>query len=145
MKGGIEGGGHGDRHADLRFGWKAVDVKLPATDGQSYSILECAGPSGLLVAFICNPCPYVKAIIGRLVRDASRAARCGAQGEGGREAAARPGRGDEGGGADRAWSAGSDPLDGLLDQMEGRLTGIAVSWCPQQPPCFYEPDFHCQA
>ena len=53
------------------FGWKAVDVTLPATDGQSYSILECAGPNGLLVAFICNPCPYVKAIIGRLVRDAS--------------------------------------------------------------------------
>src|SRR5215218_1236499 len=70
------------------FGWKAVDFTLPATDGRSYSIIECAGPNGLLVAFICNPCPYVKAIIGRLVRDASRAARCGAQGEGGREAAA---------------------------------------------------------
>src|ERR671916_1614023 len=53
------------------FGWKAVDFTLPATDGQSYSILECAGPNGLLVAFICNHCPYVKAIIGRLVRDAS--------------------------------------------------------------------------
>ena len=30
------------------FGWKAVDVTLPATDGQSYSITECAGPNGLL-------------------------------------------------------------------------------------------------
>jgi peroxiredoxin len=53
------------------FGWKAVDVTLPATDGQSYSIVECAGPNGLLVAFICNHCPYVKAIIDRLKRDAS--------------------------------------------------------------------------
>jgi peroxiredoxin len=53
------------------FGWKAVDFTLPATDGQSYSIVECAGPNGLLVAFICNHCPYVKAVIDRLVRDAS--------------------------------------------------------------------------
>ena len=53
------------------FGWKAVGFTLPATDGRSYGILECAGPNGLLVAFICNHCPYVKAIIDRLVRDAS--------------------------------------------------------------------------
>ena len=53
------------------FGWKAVAFTLPATDGQSHSIHECAGPNGLLVAFICNHCPYVKAIIDRLVRDAS--------------------------------------------------------------------------
>ena len=53
------------------FGWEAVDLTLPATDGRSYSVLECAGPNGLLVAFICNHCPYVKAVIDRLVRDAS--------------------------------------------------------------------------
>ena len=28
------------------------------------------GPNGLVVAFICNHCPYVKAVIRRIVRDA---------------------------------------------------------------------------
>lgn len=52
------------------FGWKALDARLPATDGKEYSIFECAGPNGLVVAFICNHCPYVKAVIDRIVRDA---------------------------------------------------------------------------
>jgi peroxiredoxin len=29
-----------------------------------------AGPSGLVVMFICNHCPYVKAVVDRIVRDA---------------------------------------------------------------------------
>lgn len=52
------------------FGWKAVDASLIGTDGQSHSILAQAGRRGLVVAFICNHCPYVKAVIGRIVRDA---------------------------------------------------------------------------
>lgn len=52
------------------FGWKAVDAKLPAVDGRTLSILEQAGPRGLVVAFICNHCPYVRAVISRIVRDA---------------------------------------------------------------------------
>lgn len=52
------------------FGWKAVDARLPATDGRTYSILDLSGPNGLIVAFICNHCPYVKAVIARIVRDA---------------------------------------------------------------------------
>lgn len=52
------------------FGWKAVGARLPATDGRTYSILDLSGPNGLVVAFICNHCPYVKAVIARLVRDA---------------------------------------------------------------------------
>lgn len=52
------------------FGWRAVDAELPATDGRRVRILECAGENGLLVAFICNHCPYVKAVIDRFVRDA---------------------------------------------------------------------------
>ena len=59
------------------FSWKAADFTLPATDGRSYRIFECAGPNGLLVAFICNHCPYVKAVIDRLVRDASDLKRLG--------------------------------------------------------------------
>ncbi|MBP2233919.1 peroxiredoxin [Sinorhizobium kostiense] len=52
------------------FGWKAVDARLPATDGRTYSVLDLSGPNGLVVTFICNHCPYVKAVIARIVRDA---------------------------------------------------------------------------
>lgn len=52
------------------FGWPAVDANLPATDGTTRTIFGEAGPNGLVVAFICNHCPYVKAVIGRIVRDA---------------------------------------------------------------------------
>lgn len=52
------------------FGWKAVGATLPGTDGQEHSILDCAGLNGLVVVFICNHCPYVKAVAERLVRDA---------------------------------------------------------------------------
>ena len=52
------------------FGWPAVDAKLPGVDGLTHSILDSAGPKGLVVAFICNHCPYVKAVIKRIVRDA---------------------------------------------------------------------------
>lgn len=53
------------------FGWKAVDAELPGVDGRIHRILGQAGPNGLVVAFICNHCPYVKAVIGRIVRDAN--------------------------------------------------------------------------
>lgn len=52
------------------FGEKAHPFTLPATDGRSYSLDELKGPKGTVVVFICNHCPYVKAIIDRLVRDA---------------------------------------------------------------------------
>lgn len=52
------------------FGWQAVDFDLPGVDGRRYTLREAAGPKGLLVMFICNHCPYVKAIRDRLVRDA---------------------------------------------------------------------------
>lgn len=52
------------------FGWKAKDFRLAATDGKTYSLADVAGPNGLLIAFICNHCPYVKAIAAKLVRDA---------------------------------------------------------------------------
>jgi peroxiredoxin len=53
------------------FGWKAVDASLTGTDGRQHSILAQAGDKGLVVAFICNHCPYVKAVIQRIVRDAT--------------------------------------------------------------------------
>lgn len=57
--------------SDRELGWKAVGFRLPATDGRTLGILEGAGPNGLVVAFICNHCPYVKASIDRFVRDAA--------------------------------------------------------------------------
>lgn len=53
------------------FGWPAVDAVLLGVDGKRHSIFEQAGPNGLVVAFICNHCPYVKAVIARIVRDAA--------------------------------------------------------------------------
>ena len=53
------------------FGWSAVDFDLPATDGKRYVLSDVKGPKGLLVMFICNHCPYVKAVIDRIVRDCS--------------------------------------------------------------------------
>lgn len=53
------------------FGWPAIDAVLPGIDGRDHSILGQAGPNGLVVAFICNHCPYVRAVIGRIVRDAT--------------------------------------------------------------------------
>ena len=52
------------------FGRKAIDFELPGIDGKSWTLQECSGENGLLVMFICNHCPYVKAIQHKLVRDA---------------------------------------------------------------------------
>ena len=51
------------------FGWKAVEFDLPGVDGKRYGLASARGPNGLLVMFICNHCPYVKAVIDRIVRD----------------------------------------------------------------------------
>ena len=51
------------------FGWSAPDFVLPGVDGQTHSLASCRGPRGLLVMFICNHCPYVKAVLPRLLRD----------------------------------------------------------------------------
>ncbi|MDX1554605.1 MAG: thioredoxin family protein [Xanthomonadales bacterium] len=51
------------------FGAPAPDFSLPGVDGRTWTRDECRGEKGLLVMFICNHCPYVKAINARLVRD----------------------------------------------------------------------------
>jgi peroxiredoxin len=51
------------------FGRKAVDFDLPGVDGKRHTLSSARGPNGLLVMFICNHCPYVKAVIDRIVRD----------------------------------------------------------------------------
>lgn len=52
------------------FGRPAPDFALPGTDGMIWTRDACAGERGLLVMFICNHCPYVKAVRERIVRDA---------------------------------------------------------------------------
>ena len=52
------------------FAWKAVDFELDDTNGVRHSLTSLRGPNGLLLMFICNHCPYVKAVIDRICRDA---------------------------------------------------------------------------
>ncbi len=50
------------------FGWQAPDFALPGVDGKTYGLQDLVQANGLLVMFICNHCPYVKAIQSRLVK-----------------------------------------------------------------------------
>ena len=52
------------------FGWKAPDFTLMTPKGESFTLAEQLGEKGLLIAFICNHCPYVVAIAERLAADA---------------------------------------------------------------------------
>ncbi len=51
------------------FDKNAIDFNLPGVDGQDWNLQKAKGENGLLVMFICNHCPYVKAIHKRLVED----------------------------------------------------------------------------
>jgi len=53
------------------FGKKAIDFELPGTDGRDWTLQQCMGKNGLLIMFICNHCPYVKAVRERIIRDTS--------------------------------------------------------------------------
>ena len=52
------------------FGWPAPDFTLPATDGRAYPLADIRGETGTLIMFICNHCPYVLAVLDRMIRDA---------------------------------------------------------------------------
>src|ERR1700732_2372589 len=54
----------------VALGTPAPDFRLPATDGRSYAFADIAGEKGTVIVFICNHCPYVKAVIDRMVADA---------------------------------------------------------------------------
>ena len=51
------------------FGKKAEDFKLKSTDNKEISLNEVRGKKATLIMFICNHCPYVKAIIKELAKD----------------------------------------------------------------------------
>lgn len=48
---------------------KAIDFKLPGVDGKHWSLEDCRGEKATLVMFICNHCPYFRAVQQRLVLD----------------------------------------------------------------------------
>jgi peroxiredoxin len=54
----------------LRLDTPAGDFHLPATDGKTYTLADVSGRKGTVIVFICNHCPYVKAVIDRMVADA---------------------------------------------------------------------------
>lgn len=51
------------------FGDKMHPFSLKGVDGKTHTLESVQGARGTLIMFICNHCPYVKAIIGRLVED----------------------------------------------------------------------------
>jgi peroxiredoxin len=51
------------------FGWPAPDFTLADPDGRKFTMSGQLGDKGLLIAFICNHCPYVQAIAARLAAD----------------------------------------------------------------------------
>ena len=51
------------------YEWQAPDFSLVGVDNINYSLNEISGPKGTLIMFICNHCPYVVAVLDRLVRD----------------------------------------------------------------------------
>ena len=48
--------------ADVALNVPAPEFRLPATDGKTYELKDVAGPNGTVIVFICNHCPYVKAV-----------------------------------------------------------------------------------
>lgn len=59
------------------FGAPAPDFSLPDTAGRIWTLEDCRGQHGTLVMFICNHCPYVKAVLDRLLRDTAELAESG--------------------------------------------------------------------
>ena len=51
------------------FGEKAKDFNLLSTENKKISLNDIRGEKGTLIMFICNHCPYVKAVIKDIVED----------------------------------------------------------------------------
>ena len=51
------------------FGTNAKDFKLISTENKLISLSDIKGDTGTLIMFICNHCPYVKAVIKDIVED----------------------------------------------------------------------------
>lgn len=55
---------------EVSRGFRAPDFKLKGTDGKWYTLADVKGPKGTLIMFICNHCPFVRAIADRIAREA---------------------------------------------------------------------------
>ncbi|MFQ3307536.1 MAG: peroxiredoxin [Candidatus Midichloriaceae bacterium] len=62
---------------EVDIGWKAVDFDLLSVDGKSYNLERSMGEKGLVIAFICNHCPYVKSIAIKLAKEAQELKKIG--------------------------------------------------------------------
>ena len=51
------------------FGQKAYNFELKSTDNKLISLSDIKGKNGTLIMFICNHCPYVKAVTKDIVED----------------------------------------------------------------------------
>ncbi|MGP0565231.1 MULTISPECIES: thioredoxin family protein [unclassified Nitrospina] len=49
------------------LGTQAPDFSLPGTDGKTYSLDSFKDTEVLVIIFMCNHCPYVKAVLPRLI------------------------------------------------------------------------------
>ena len=59
------------------FGWKALDFSLKDVDGRKYNLESVRGDNGTVVMFICNHCPYVKAVTKDIVEDCNELKKIG--------------------------------------------------------------------
>jgi peroxiredoxin len=57
--------------APAELGWQAQPFDLLGVDGRHHTLESVRGRNGVLVMFICNHCPYVKAVVDKIVRDAA--------------------------------------------------------------------------
>ena len=54
------------------FGKKAENFQLNSTDNKVISLNDIKGENGTLIMFICNHCPYVKAVVKDIVQDCKK-------------------------------------------------------------------------
>ena len=54
------------------FGQKAIPFELKSTDNKILSLNDIKGKNGTLIMFICNHCPYVKAVTKDIVEDCKK-------------------------------------------------------------------------
>ena len=59
------------------FGEKTHDFHLKGIDEKNYKLNDCTGINGTIIMFICNHCPYVKAIIKDLINDTNNLIKLG--------------------------------------------------------------------
>ena len=60
-----------------QIGWPAAPFDLLGTDGRRHTLESVRGANGTVVMFICNHCPYVKAVGAKIVRDMTELSRHG--------------------------------------------------------------------